>query len=67
VLPAPQAAPPVPAPPGGRAISNRDLDAIMRKLEQIESGTLDKLDKEVRRLRQDIDELRTKSPGDSRK
>jgi PDZ domain len=67
VLPSPQPVSPVPALPPGRNYSSRELEAIMRKLEQIESGTLDKIDREVRRLRQEIDELKTKSPGDAKK
>ena len=30
------------------------------------NGTLDRLDKDVKQLRKEIDELRTKSPGDRR-
>ena len=69
-------APVPPVPPTVRAFSARvdrdddgadaKLDAILKKLNQIESGKLDQLDKTVKQLRKEIDELRTKSPGDRR-
>jgi hypothetical protein len=43
------------------------LDTIIKKLDQLESGALGKLDKEVKQLRKELDELRSKSPGDARK
>jgi hypothetical protein len=46
--------------------SDAKLDAILKKLDKLESGTLSKLDKEVKQLRQEFDELRTKSPGDKK-
>ncbi len=65
------AAPVPPTPPqAARAFSFRTeraddgddskLDAILKKLEKIEGGTLDKLDKDVKQMRKDIDELRKK-------
>ena len=71
--------PTVPAPPvaaqAARALSLRTersddggdskLDAILKKLENIESGTLEKLEKDVQQMRKEIDELRKKSPSDS--
>ena len=74
VPPAPAAAPrpPVaPRPPASpRAFSFRSeqiaegddskLDAILKKLEKIESGTLDKLDKDMKQMRKELDELRKK-------
>jgi membrane-associated protease RseP (regulator of RpoE activity) len=76
VAPTP-AAPAAPAAPQAtRAFSFRaergddegdsKLDAILKKLDKLESGTLEKLDKEVKRLREELDELRTKSPGDKK-
>jgi PDZ domain-containing protein len=70
--PAPPAAPAAPgAPETTRTFSYRlergdggadsKLDAILKKLDTIESGALDKLDKEVKQLRKEIDELRSKS------
>jgi hypothetical protein len=78
VAPAAPAAPKAPAappvPPAVRVFSSRTdkadsdadskLDAILKKLNQIEDGSLDRLDKEVKQLRKEIDELRTKSPAD---
>jgi len=68
----PPKAPAAPAAPDGartfsyrleRSDSGADskLDAIIKKLDQMETGTLDKLDKEVKQLRKEIDDLRTKS------
>jgi hypothetical protein len=36
------------------------LDAILKKLEKIESGTLEKLEKDVQQMRREMDELRKK-------
>jgi len=65
VLPAPQGVPATPASPAPRASSNRDLEAILRKLEQ-QSSALERLDKRAEDLRKELEELRTKSPGDKR-
>jgi len=37
------------------------LDIIIKKLNQLEDGTLQKLDKEIQQLRKEVDELRKKS------
>jgi PDZ domain len=65
VLPSPQAVPATPVPPAPRSSSNRDLDTILRKLEQ-QSSALERLDKRAEELRKELEELRTKSPGDKK-
>jgi membrane-associated protease RseP (regulator of RpoE activity) len=40
------------------------LDAVLKKLDQIEDGSIAKLKEEVKQLRKELDEVRTKSPGD---
>jgi hypothetical protein len=60
------AAPATPALPRPRAerpegAAEPKLDIIIKKLNQLEDGTLQKLDKEIQQLRKDVDELRKKS------
>jgi hypothetical protein len=42
------------------------LDTILKKLDQLESKSVEQLEREVKQLRKELDELRGKSPGERR-
>lgn len=42
------------------------LDAIIKKLDQLETKSVEQLEREVKQLRKEIDELRSRSPGERR-
>lgn len=50
---------------GGGNVETK-LDAILKKLDHMESKALEELQNEVQQLRKDLDEVRGKSPGESK-
>ncbi len=73
-VPPTPAAQPIPVPQTTRTHTYRietvgggvegKLDAILKKLDRLESHSVDQLEKDVKQLRKELDELRGKSPGE---